>query len=97
MGVLIGKALIDSGSEASFVTEALMQLLELPRRHAELSRMGIGVSQAGRTRGVTLLKVKSRYNQKFLSTDAYVLSQFTMELLGIPVTNILWGCIGEEF
>lgn len=46
------RALLDQGSEASFISESLVQLLSLPKRRVEIALYGIGASDAGIARGV---------------------------------------------
>lgn len=47
----LARALIDQGSETSFVSEALAQKLLLPRKHASVSVIGVGGTQTGVAKG----------------------------------------------
>ncbi|XP_055585069.1 uncharacterized protein LOC129737925 [Uranotaenia lowii] len=63
------RALLDSGSESNFVSENLMQLLQVQRRQADVSVQGIGQAVARVKHKANLLKSRisnSRYRMDFL-------------------------------
>ncbi|XP_055590386.1 uncharacterized protein LOC129742509 [Uranotaenia lowii] len=75
------RVLIDSGSQASMVTEELVRKLALPRSNGKVSVCGIGQSSAGTTRGMVALEISSRFNEVVLiKTKAYILGKLTSTL-----------------
>ena len=75
------RALIDSGSEGTFISDRLFRLLELPSRSisAKISGLNNGVS-ASCTK-VCSLVLSSRFNSGFrLQADAYVIPKVTGKL-----------------
>ena len=76
------RALLDSASSASFITERLAQHLRLPRRHHNLRMSGIGGSLTQmNTRGIVKLNI-SRVGQggKIMDVEAIVLPKVTSDL-----------------
>lgn len=79
------RALLDQGSQASFVTEATVQLLNLTRKSVSGWVSGVGEEQT-RIKHMVSLTVKSRYNpQALVRVNAYVLRSLTTLL---PNTNL---------
>ncbi|XP_011871166.1 PREDICTED: uncharacterized protein LOC105563832 [Vollenhovia emeryi] len=75
------RALLDQGSEASFVSESIAQLLELPRRPGEISLRGINGSRAGAAHSITRLVLSSLVGPRStIEIDALVLSRLTAPL-----------------
>lgn len=56
------RALLDQGSEATFITEAIARQLELPSRSARIALSGLGTSSAGTARSVTSFTLESIKN-----------------------------------
>lgn len=80
----INRALLDQGSQASFVTEATVQLLNLTRKSVSGWVSGVGEGQT-RIKHMVSFTVKSRHNpQAFVRVNAYVLRSLTTLL---PTTN----------
>lgn len=72
------RALIDQGSEASLVSERIVQLLRLTREPSSTHIIGIGGYSANRTRGTTLLEVQAHFDpSKSLSFRAHILPKLT--------------------
>lgn len=68
------RALIDSGSGASLVSEACMPRLWITRSNDRFAVTGEAGSQAGTTRGAAQLEIASRFNDEIvLKTQAYIL------------------------
>ncbi|XP_065082272.1 uncharacterized protein LOC135704713 [Ochlerotatus camptorhynchus] len=75
------RVLIDSGAQASMVTEDCLRKLGLVRRYGKLVVTGIGQQAAGTTRGIVTLHLASRFNEVIvISTSAYVLGKLTSSL-----------------
>jgi hypothetical protein len=81
------RALLDQGSEVSFISESIVQLLALPKRRVEVTLTGIGACKAGTTRGITNFELRSIVAPEFsLSVEAYVLPRLSAH---IPATNLV--------
>ncbi|XP_055526934.1 uncharacterized protein LOC129719565 [Wyeomyia smithii] len=75
---LQARVLIDSGSQATLVSEDCVKRLKLPRRNGKLLVSGIGQREIGTTRGMVSLRIASRFNETVvIATDAYVLGKLT--------------------
>ncbi|XP_036347034.1 uncharacterized protein LOC118756375 [Rhagoletis pomonella] len=74
------RLLFDSGSHASFVTEACVQRLGLPRKSSSVFVTGIGTSQGGRCRGETLLPLSSYSSDECYAINALILPKITGDL-----------------
>ncbi|XP_060804991.1 uncharacterized protein LOC106132978 [Amyelois transitella] len=71
------RALIDQGSEASFVTEATVQSLGLKKKPVNGLISGVGEGET-RTKGMVSLELESLHNPEFsIKVDAFVLSSLT--------------------
>lgn len=79
------RALLDQGSQASFVTEATVQLLNLQRVSISGWVSGVGEGQM-RIKHMVSFNVKSRYNSNaYVEVKAYVLRSLTTLL---PTANL---------
>ena len=75
------RALIDSGSQCSFISEAALQRLHLVKKHLKVNVHGLGKSNAGTTSGVARLKVRSAVNSDFaIEIEALVIGKLTSAL-----------------
>ncbi|XP_051158199.1 uncharacterized protein LOC127279715 [Leptopilina boulardi] len=75
------RALLDQGSEASFVTESIVQLLKLPRCRTGISLTCMGASVPGTARSTAQISLRSIHNSSFhLETHALVLPRLTSHL-----------------
>ena len=75
------RALLDQGSEASFVSESLVQLLGLHKERTSVPLSGLGASAAGTARSKTQLVLKSDVESNFeLRTDMLILPRLTSQL-----------------
>jgi hypothetical protein len=81
------RALIDQGSQASFISEKATQLLKLERKHAKGNVMGVGSTRTEIKHAVQL-QIKSQWDTTFvLPIQAYVMSkQLTTK---IPTKHIV--------
>lgn len=72
------RALLDSGSMATFVTESLVQKLSLHRSHSKISVGGLASSEAGITKGKVTCTIASRFSsQNELVVNALILNKIT--------------------
>ncbi|XP_046422348.1 uncharacterized protein LOC124180644 [Neodiprion fabricii] len=78
---IIARALLDQGSESSFVTESLAQQLRLRRHQATIPIIGVGAHQSAVTRGTATLQLQSRAHTSFsCQVEALVLPRLTSYL-----------------
>ncbi|CAG7729883.1 unnamed protein product, partial [Allacma fusca] len=72
------RALIDPGSQSSFITERCTQRLNQPRESSSISVSGIGGLQAGSSKGAVILQIRSVVKPEFqLSLNALILKTIT--------------------
>ncbi|XP_067636101.1 uncharacterized protein [Eurosta solidaginis] len=91
------RLLFDSGSHASFVTEACVQRLGLPRKASSVVVRGIGSSQGGRSRGEVLLSLSSYCSNLCFSVNALILPKITSELPTQSVAVTSWSHVQGLF
>ncbi|XP_063980945.1 uncharacterized protein LOC135164483 [Diachasmimorpha longicaudata] len=78
------RLLIDQGSEVTFITDQMVQLLRLRRSSSHLRVFGIGGLESGLTRGAVKVKLQSRFNdQHQIEITAHILAKFTSTLPSI--------------
>ncbi|GBM58789.1 hypothetical protein AVEN_179338-1 [Araneus ventricosus] len=81
-GKLMDRALLDCGSESSYVSKSIINILGLKRKNDILSLSGISGVPAGITRGSVKLKVGSRFKvEDFVTVHAYILNKVTSQIL----------------
>ncbi|XP_018309970.1 uncharacterized protein [Mycetomoellerius zeteki] len=80
------RALLDQGSEVSFISESAAQLLKLSRKPASVPILGIGAQRSDVSNGRVSLEIISRINSAFsIKLEALVLPKLTAYL---PLTKI---------
>jgi hypothetical protein len=80
------RALLDSASEASFVSENIVQRLGLHKMRTNIPIAGISTSFAGRARAFVEMEFRSMYDQEMaFSMRALVLTKVTGSLPSMPV------------
>ncbi|XP_011170485.2 uncharacterized protein LOC105203396 [Solenopsis invicta] len=85
------RALLDSGSEASFITESAAQLLRAPRRRVRVAVSGLQGTRTGEAATTVNLIIKSRKDPTFrLETEAFVLRRLTGLLPPERVAARVW-------
>ncbi|XP_017464969.1 PREDICTED: uncharacterized protein LOC108358258 [Rhagoletis zephyria] len=84
------RLLFDSGSHASFVTEACVQRLGLPRKASAVSITGIGSSQGGRSRGEVLLSLSSYCLDECFPINALILPKITSDFPTQTLSVLAW-------
>ena len=82
------RALLDSGLEASFITERLAQQLRLPRRHSPMIAYIGGVTPQVRPKGLVKVQVTDRSQAgKVHTVEALVLPRITSNIPATPVRS----------
>lgn len=75
------RALIDSGSQASFITKQMATKLKLKQTETNTTINGVGSSMAGNTTKRVRLFITSRINNGYqIPVDAYILETITSQL-----------------
>jgi len=87
-GIMVtSRALLDQGSELSFVNENVVQRLQLPRRHSAITLFGIGASKQLTTRGAVSLRFQSVFEPEIeYVIEAHVIPKITRRIPSYPVT-----------
>ncbi|GFT26549.1 hypothetical protein NPIL_154651 [Nephila pilipes] len=72
--------LLDSGSEATFISESLVNKLRIKRSNARINAKGLGSSEAAVTRDSVSVNIASIYGADCLLVDAFILNKLTSDL-----------------
>lgn len=90
------RLMLDSGSQASLMTESCAQRLGLKRRKATVSVQGLGSVGAGVTRGIVSCQLTSIYDEKqYINIDAFILTNVTSQLPALTVPENEWSSLGH--
>ncbi|XP_058979466.1 uncharacterized protein LOC101899042 [Musca domestica] len=84
------RALFDSGSHATFITEACAQRLRIPRKPASLTVTGIGTSQGGGVKGEVDLILCPKTSTNLFNIIALVLPKLTNDLPSVEIPTVSW-------
>jgi len=80
------RAQIDSGSETTFITERLFNLIKLPFRHIQAQVSGLDQTVSGETTRLCHFSVRAPNKPGLqLETAAYVLPELAGKLLSYPI------------
>ncbi|XP_044594851.1 uncharacterized protein LOC123272215 [Cotesia glomerata] len=74
------RILLDSGSEISFISDTLVQLLHLRRTRSNIAILGIGSSKAGHTNGCVTITLVSQHSDQSLTLQVHILGGLTAQL-----------------
>ncbi|XP_066600734.1 uncharacterized protein [Prorops nasuta] len=75
------RALLDQGSEASFVSDKVVNLLQLEKRRVQVSLTGLGANSFGTAKAATRLVIQSILKTDLqFETEAYILPKITSHL-----------------
>lgn len=86
------RALLDSASMCSFVTENCVQKLGLQRTHACLSISGLSCQKAGTTRGQVEIELYSRHDKSSpITLDALIMNKITTNLPQLSFDISSWS------
>lgn len=78
------RALVDPGSQLSFISKRLVNPLHLSRKHSSIALLGIGAVKAGRTRGIVSLKL----TPYFESTTEYMILAYILPKLTSRISSV---------
>ncbi|RLU19576.1 hypothetical protein DMN91_008133 [Ooceraea biroi] len=84
------RALVDSGSETSIVSEELSQTLKLPRSASSVTIFGVGGSKAAVSKGRITLTISPRFPGPSLAISALILPRLTAYAGGFKVNAKDW-------
>ncbi|CAG7731226.1 unnamed protein product, partial [Allacma fusca] len=79
------RALLDSGSEVSFVSSSCVKRLGIPIEEADLQIHGVSAAPVGSSNGKVQLQVSSRIYEYATPIEAYILPRVTKPLPTTPV------------
>ncbi|XP_017484693.1 PREDICTED: uncharacterized protein LOC108373331, partial [Rhagoletis zephyria] len=89
------RALIDTGSQVSFISETCVQRIGVSRSEARLNIKGISSSEAGTTKGCVNLAISSQLDNSNVSVCAYILQRITADIPKHSISNIPWKKISS--
>lgn len=89
-GIHTLRALIDQGSQSSFITESAAQLLQLSKTRTDITVKGIGNNNQQTCRSKVRLKLISAKNDKAVNIDAIVIKKITSLLPGEEILAQHW-------
>ena len=79
--LILLRALLDQGSQATIITESAIQLLRLPKTSIRAEITGVGSLQSNPCKSMVSLVIKSCHDENFeCTTDALVLNKLTNKL-----------------
>lgn len=81
----IVRALLDSGSESSFITQSLKQKLSLNSKSTTVNVIGIGDNLNNKVNESCIIKLKSSYHNYKTDLNCFVLDKLTGDLPKAPV------------
>lgn len=85
------RALLDSGSNSSLISEECMQLLGLPRQNARVSVNGMADVNIGTSRGITELEIVSCYNSKSsLKLQPFIMKKLASTIPSVEFSKSQW-------
>ncbi|XP_036335417.1 uncharacterized protein LOC118745857 [Rhagoletis pomonella] len=85
-GATVCKALMDSASMGTFVSEDIVQRLRLSRRNGRIKVGGIGEAKSVITRGIVSLQLTSRFDSNVsVNIDAFILNRISHQDKSDPV------------
>ncbi|XP_043485904.1 uncharacterized protein LOC122513563 [Polistes fuscatus] len=91
------RALLDQGSEVSFVSERITQLLGLSKRRTYVPLSGLGAVDAGTARSGVRVTIRSAVDTTFqVEVDALVLPKLTSLLPSINYTSRVGGDLFKD-
>lgn len=90
------RALLDQGSEASFVTARAVELLGLRKTKVSGVVSGVGEDNQMFIKHLVNLQIKSRYDTSFsIHVNAYVLKSLTRRLPAREIKGFVWPQVNE--
>lgn len=85
------RVLVDQGSEASIVSEALVQRLRVPRRRANITILGVGGKQSGIATGKVSLRIFPRQFENEVSVNDIIVPRLTSYSCDLDCSTKNWA------
>ncbi len=82
--------MLDTGFQASFISESCVTALGLKRTNSKISITGLSATDVGHGRGTVSLRVMSMVQDVTISVDALILPKVTGTLPSIPFKKEDW-------
>ncbi|CAB0036794.1 unnamed protein product [Trichogramma brassicae] len=90
-GTHVVRILIDPGSEVSFVTSHVVDMLALKRVHSSVPVSGIGGCHSGHTRGKVTIALKSMHRDLTVQFSADILNKISSAVPSTPCDESQWS------
>lgn len=89
------RALLDQGSQASFITERAAQFLNLPKRRIDCQLIGVGANRSSQTTHAVTTELSSRFGKHSFTLDALILRRVCQPITFAKNTNFNWPHISD--
>lgn len=91
------RALLDQGSQGSFVTESVVQYLGLNKTPSRQTVIGVGGEKSATAKSTVTLKMRSRIDPTVkITVNAFVLKSVTALLPATKVTRVEWVDLADD-
>lgn len=90
-----GRALLDSCSVSSFITESFAQSLQLSRKKARVTVTGLGKSDVGCSNGIVTVTLNANENCPPFVFNAFVMPKITSKVPSSFINNSNWNHIKD--
>lgn len=84
--VQVVKALLDSGSESSFISKSLQNSLQLNTKSTSVNVIGIGDSTANKVNERCVVQLNSKHNNYQVNLNCFVMDKLTGDLPKCPIS-----------
>lgn len=92
---ILGRALLDSCSASSFVTESFAQNLQLVRKNARISVSGLGHTTIGESKGYISMNIMAKDHDIPLRIDALIMQKITSNVPSVAINCSTWNHIKD--
>ncbi|XP_057335042.1 uncharacterized protein LOC130673847 [Microplitis mediator] len=76
--------------QVEYSSNSLVNSLKLKRTHSSIQIIGIGVANAGRTKGQVALKLSSKHSNDSVIISAHILGGLTTQLPSVALNTLNW-------
>lgn len=91
------RALLDQGSQGTFVTESTVQFLGLRKTPSRQTVIGVGGEKSATAKSTVILQLRSRIDPTVqINVKAFVLKSVTALLPATKVTRVDWLGLGDD-